>query len=320
MPAPIIGALIGRLLASRIGASAISAASRAKGFGELAKPAAAAAESGEPSGGVLRRVASAVSTRAASLMGRRPNQPTPDQLIPRVTPIQPPVQPKSFAQSVAQNKNSFGSILSGRMTMAQATQQSQPQLQPGGGDAARQQQTDTAKNVAGKLNPGSMLLSGLKGASLAGGLLAGTFVSLVGISKKLADSQVEQLRHLKAFNGAIASSYGRLTRGELLRTRQQAAATSGSTTALVDAVNEMRDAWQPVQNIATNLMNTVGLGAVKLFTLLGKGLAVIEAIGRRLKIIAETPPPTAGPWQSTLNDLAKRYRDRNAPPKRGGTR
>jgi hypothetical protein len=47
---------------------------------------------------------------------------------------------------------------------------------------------------------------------------------------------------------------------------------------------------------------------------------VLDYIGRKVGMIADKPAASAGPWQNTLNDLAKSYRDRNAPPKRGGKR
>jgi hypothetical protein len=214
--------------------------------------------------------------------------------------------PTSFSQ-IINSKGNFGNILSGRITPAQATQQYQLQQ-------ANQRQAAGQKQFLSNLSPGALL----KKTLTSPGGLAAVFAALVITGKKLAEAQVEGLRHLQGFNGQIAAAYGRLAIGELTRTRQKAAATGGSTSAVVDAVNEMKDAWQPIDNKLTMLWNKLATVGARVFTLALKGLGYLAFLADKVGFLAEEDKKKQkfGPWQDTFIEQAKFYRDKHRP--RGG--
>jgi hypothetical protein len=164
---------------------------------------------------------------------------------------------------------------------------------------------------AGMMAGGAMRLAAAGGAA---GLLAAALVTATIAAKRLGEAQAEGLKYLRAYNGQIAGAYARLSRGDLMRTRRQAAATAGSTTALVSAVNEMRDAWAPLENVATGIKNQIGIGGAMIATFAGKLLSFVAVIAERLRIISDDQKGLkAPPWQDTLNTLAAEYRKRNTP-------
>ncbi len=315
---PPIAALLSRLLASRLGSAAVKAASSLRGMGGLAKPVSkesvdvartmaeaygSRTEQQSPrkqpeSGGLLGRTVRHVVNFAGGLMGKLSGEDVPQG--PKAAPRQSP--------RAAAIRTSFGDILAGRTTLASATQQQKDRQ-----DREQQEQSGTGSSGGGLAR--AALGLAMKHPVAAAGLLAGVFGSLAVGAKRLGEAQAEGLKHLRAYNGQIAAAYARMTRSDILRTRQQAAATAGSTSALVDAVAEMRDAWAPVENVVTNIKNTIGFAGAKLFKVLGNGVSTLVAIAEKVGIIAKAADqPKGGPWQSTLNDLAKQYRDRNAPP------
>ncbi len=290
-----IAALLSRLLASRLGSAAAKAASGLQGMGGLAKPTSKQAP--DP----VSMLASAFGSR------NEPKAPPrqPDGLAP------PRKQPESggmLGRTVRHVVNFAGGLM-GRLPADEPSEQaprSQPQQSP---------RAAAIRSSGSGLGTAALGLA-MKHPVAAAGLLAGVFASVAVGAKRLGEAQAEGLKHLRAYNGQIAAAYARMSRSDVLRTRQQAAATAGSTSAVVDAVAEMRDAWAPVENVVTNIKNNIGTAGAKLFEQIGTGLSALIAIGEKVGIIAKAvDKPKAGPWQQSINDLAAQYRDRNAPKK-----
>lgn len=327
---PPIAALLSRLLASRLGSAAVKAASGLQGMGGLAKPASKQApdaagllagafgsrnETKAPpkqpdglapprkqpeSGGLLSRTVRHVVNFAGGMMGRLPAD-EPAEETPRSQPQRSP--------RAAAIRSSFGDILGGRTSLQAATQQQQERQ-----EQESQQPPSTGGSGSG-LGTAALGLA-MKHPVAAAGLLAGVFATVAVGAKRLGEAQADGLKHLRAYNGQIAAAYARMSRSDILRTRQQSTATAGSTSAVVDAVSEMRDAWAPVENVVTNIKNNIGTAGAKLFKQIGDGVSALIAIGEKVGIIAKAvDKPKAGVWQQSINDLAAQYRDRNTPKK-----
>jgi hypothetical protein len=142
--------------------------------------------------------------------------------------------------------------------------------------------------------------------------LGGVFGALTLAGRKLADAQLEHQKMYAKFNGTIAVAYAKLNRSDIIRSRASASATAGTTDTLVGAINEMRDANQPLSNMLTNIYNSIGTFATKIVTVV---LYLPNRIAEALNFFGKGKPQL-GPWQQTLNDLAQRHRDKHTPKKR----
>lgn len=227
----------------------------------------------------------------------------------RGTPAQPltPTQlnqaPKGGFAALAAQPGNFAALLSGRITPQQAVQQQNRQNAPQG--------TPGFGSIAGSVIRGAAGFAASNPA-IAATALVGVFGALLASGKRLAEGQLESLRYLTRFNGAIAVAYARLGRGDILRSRASGLATQGTTGALVSAMNEMRDTWRPIKDLGTNILNVVGTFAVKIVTMLGKPL---EAMVRFFDWFMGTQKPQRQllPWEQAILDLAKEHRASNVP-------
>lgn len=97
--------------------------------------------------------------------------------------------------------------------------------------------------------------------------LAGVPSALAAFVKGIemsATLQFESARNLSKFNGQIAGAFRRLDYGDMVRAHGRANATGGTTAALGDALNKLRDDIEPFRQIMTTGVNSVITVGVKI--------------------------------------------------------
>jgi hypothetical protein len=152
--------------------------------------------------------------------------------------------------------------------------------------------------------------TGLGKAEKALEIFGGVLGVLTVVGKKLADAQLEHQKQYAKFNGTIAVAYAKLQKGDIVRSRMSAAATAGTTHTLVNATNELRDNARPIQDLGANINNAIGIVASKILS------AIIYLPGKiAAAILPKNPFAQAGPWQASLNELAKEARAKHLPGK-----
>lgn len=190
-------------------------------------------------------------------------------------------------------------LMSGKLSPQQAIQNAQ---QSQGQD---QEEEEAARSKV------KSSLTGLATAAVAG-TSALVLVPLAG--KKLAESLVGANERLARFNGTIANAYAKLGREDLIRSRQSAAATAGTTAELTEAVSQMRDELRPVSDVVTNVLNEIGAGfaiMVKNSVAIAKGLAkYIPGIGEIAENTAPKKKIQRTDWEQWFVGTANAERER----------
>ena len=124
------------------------------------------------------------------------------------------------------------------------------------------------------------------------GSVPGALASFVKGIEMAATFQVESARRLSRYNSQIAGSMARLDFGNIQRDFRHANATSGTTSALADNLNKLRDEMAPFKAMMTTGINS----------LIGVGVSVARAITAAAKII---------PGYAVLERLAKAQEEAN---------
>ncbi|MDE2104189.1 MAG: hypothetical protein KGL39_43535, partial [Patescibacteria group bacterium] len=154
------------------------------------------------------------------------------------SPASPPPTGQSFS-SLASNKNNFADLLSGAKSPQQVTdaadlanhQQSQQQ----------QQQDDKERSEQAKKEATESLKKIGKAAAVGGVAL----LTIPPAMKKFSESMLASQEYLRKFNGQIAVAFAKLQQGDIRRAQASGAATAGTTTALAEAINDMRNELRP---------------------------------------------------------------------------
>lgn len=213
--------------------------------------------------------------------------------------------------------SSFGDIMSGRNSASNAAQQQrqeQQQQESIEGEQRRQEAADQVTGALVKLSAGTMALNV-------------AFLKMPGLMEKFSRSILSGQENLRKYNGEIANAFARLEYGDVVRSRQTANATSGSTKVLADATNAMADDLQELKQAGITIMNLVGTGVTYLgraVALLIKSNPAIEASVGILKKIEELQrDDTSSIAENFIHDVADGYyagmkRDRKTPWKRPG--
>jgi hypothetical protein len=136
------------------------------------------------------------------------------------------------------------------------------------GERAGGKASEALGNIAGGVKP----LSGQEviGKSLQYGPFAGPVMAferleklgkgIVGLPKAIeewGEELKDSRKHLAEFNGAVAAAYAASEVRDVMRNIQSASATSGSTAAMVDAFDDLKDELQPIKNAATTVVNSI---------------------------------------------------------------
>ena len=147
-----------------------------------------------------------------------------------------------------------------------------------------------------------------------GGLMAA--LTRVSVSMALLPRRLEMFGQsllasqepLRRFNGQIAAAFARLERTNLLIDRDTAGATSGTTTALADAIGSLSQELQPIKQTVITGVNTLGLIGVNI----GRGVAFLIKMSPAVQGIIQIAQllekwfgaaPKAGPWEDLLKDI-----------------
>lgn len=219
-----------------------------------------------------------------------------------------PSQPQSNASSghtskdfssLATKGNNFSRLLSGQASPQQITEEDEAENRK----RADQEATEATKGLVK-----SVMLT----ASTMG--LAAPAIGFA--SKKFANSLVDANAYLQKFNGRIGMAYAMLRRGDIIRARQSANATEGTSSALAEAVNQMRDDLRPLSDAATNIYNIVGIALAQLVGNTARTVSTLIGIkeglpgwmgGGKNKIVR-------GDWDQLFDDLARGHGKRRRPP------
>lgn len=112
-------------------------------------------------------------------------------------------------------------------------------------------------------------LGRIAGLGRMAGMVAGFPLLMGGLAKlshSFAERQVPGQRETAKFAGGSAAAYARLDFADIGRQFAKAQATEGSTTGMVEAVNEMRDALAPLDVAWTNTKNNIAAAISKQIT------------------------------------------------------
>lgn len=141
--------------------------------------------------------------------------------------------------------------------------------------------------------------------------------------KQFSQNILASSRHLERWDGKLAASSLMLDRNRLLRQRDEARSTSGSGSALTDAVDDMEGELQELRNAARTFLNVFGIFAAKVVTMGAVIVKVATPIGRIAEIAedwwnGEGEQVDGLPWAVFLNDAAKRASEAGRRPQRNG--
>lgn len=217
-----------------------------------------------------------------------------------------PTGPRPDFSALASQPKNFSRLLSGQASGGQIDQESHQE------DVKRKEEeaADAAKEFGKTLVKASALSIG---ASLA----------VLPAGKKFATLMVDANAHFARFNGQVAHAYAVLKRGDILRERASATATAGSTAGLVHAVNQMNDEIRPLKDIATNILNVVGIKLAQIVTTTIAAVKWIPGIAQAVDAIEKDANDLAAakkrersaPWMALLSDLnTAKGKPRRMPP------
>ena len=146
------------------------------------------------------------------------------------------------------------------------------------------------------------------GVLKAGFAMLGTTIAADKISTALFKSR----QGLAQFDAGIAAAFAKFEIRELQREIAQAQATSGSTEVLGEAVSDLKDEFQPVRELSTNIANLGGAALARLgqgLTFLMKKVFFLEEINEGIKDLVGQGDPTERPDIAAFNIWADRVND-----------
>lgn len=198
-------------------------------------------------------------------------------------------------------------------------------VQAGGGAAAGQAGRGTfAQGLSSKVTSlfsqseqkGDMLNKQTEGLGerfkkLGGGIFKTGFAMLSATiaADKISTALFKSRQGLAQFDAGIAGAFAKFELRELQREVAQAQATSGSTEVLGEAVSDLKDEFQPIRELGTNIANLGGAAIARL----GQGLAFIlkkifflEEINEGIKELVGQGDPSERPDIAAFNIFADR--------------
>lgn len=126
--------------------------------------------------------------------------------------------------------------------------------------------------------------------------------------KNWTDSLLHSREELRRFNGQINIAFARYEREEILRKRESAFATSGTTSALAESVSGLKDELRPIGDAAVTFFNAAGVALAELAKV-GVALAKHDLLVGALltaanKIEENTREQKSALWHTFIDDLA----------------
>lgn len=211
----------------------------------------------------------------------------------------------------------------------------------GGGSGGRGWSAMLSSLLSGAGRGGAAASAGATGSAEAGAAAAGTGGAAVGASgggaaaavanpvvaiaaaavaigaaaaiapfaiKNWTDSLLHSREELRRFNGQINIAFARYEREEILRKRESAFATSGTTSALAESVSGLKDELRPIGDAAVTFFNAAGVALTELAKF-GVMVAKHDPYLRALlaaanKIEENTREQKSALWHTFIDDLA----------------
>jgi hypothetical protein len=281
MALPAIAALIARMTAGRAGVAVLSdlLASRGGVAAATRGGAAAAAE-----------VEGAAATEAVK---RQVQYKTAEEMLKREKPQAP-----------------FGGVEVGGVMFSRPGPPpvQAPPIQAGGmpggsPGAAGQEATEAPDRFA---NGVAKLLFVISPIAALGVVLSKAPAAAERFGRSLLDAQAP----LRRFSGSINAAFAELERSDLLRQRDRAEATSGSTSTLAKAIDQLSEDTKEVRHAAVSLLNFFGIAVVHLARIVNWLVEKNPIISRIMKFIEEVEKflgmlnPVGGTWHRFVTDLA----------------
>lgn len=216
--------------------------------------------------------------------------------------------PRSFSSMAADSAN-FARLLSGAKTPDEVRAEDPLRLQQ-----QRAERDEATKKTIVALG---LLAGGAGGAAAA---LLKTPEAIEGFVRRMLQGQEE----LRKFNGQINNAFARLEREDLLRQRELANATSGSTELLADALNDLSSDTQELVQASVTIINLLGTIAARGGQVLTWLIKLNPQVAQVLKLLGliegwlSREERKAAPWPKFLDDLAEgvysgTMRDRKTP-------
>lgn len=143
-------------------------------------------------------------------------------------------------------------------------------------------------------------------------------IGIVSASKLLAETMYENNRWMAQYSGATAAAYAQTDIAQILRKRTFAENMSQSTTAAAFAVDKMRDAFEPTNQLLQAIQNALAVGAAQIVTgtfEIINGLAPIKELTATIQraLAKFSPPPTLPPWELLIRQGADKMMARGKP-------
>jgi hypothetical protein len=138
------------------------------------------------------------------------------------------------------------------------------------GERAGGKAVESVGNIAGAMkpvSPGEVLGKTMQYGPLAGPMMAIERLEqlgkgIVGMPQAVlawGEELKESRRHLASFNGTIAAAYAGSEMRDLMRNVQSARSTSGSTAAMIDAFDDLKDELRPIKDATITGINTLAV-------------------------------------------------------------
>ena len=209
--------------------------------------------------------------------------------------------PSNFSATASQPEN-FARLMGGNATPAEIAGENEEKL------AAQKEEREQASAEATEK---MIRMTGAVGA-LAGAQATLTVAVLKapGAIEKFTRRLLKGQEDLRRFNGEINQAFAQLERNDMLRKREKAHATSGSTEMLADALDSLANDSKELVHAGATAINLLGVIAAQA----GRGIAwmiklspTMQAIATVLNVIEENTRDDENKvpqWPQFLDDLA----------------
>lgn len=313
MPLPAIAALIARMTAGRAGVAVLSEllGSRA-GAAAITRTAGAAATEESAAATAVRRE---VQYKSAEEMLKRPRPQAPAGGIDVGGKYYKAGRfiPTASVQAALQQSGANGPYLTGpggvMFSRPGPPPIQAPPVQSGGapGSSPGQAGRDATEATDKLLTGAQKLMLVVSPAAALGVVLAKTPNAAEKFGRSLLDAEVP----LRRFNGRINAAFAELDRGDLMRMKGRADATSGSTATLAKAMDQLGEDTKDLQKAGTTILNLVAIGVVyigRCVAFVIKLNPVVQKLMEWLKMTEEKLEalnPVGPTWHNFVNDLAR---------------
>lgn len=178
------------------------------------------------------------------------------------------------------------------------------------GESERQEQR--AREAAAEEHGGGALgttIKGLAGLAIGGGLITLPYALHKSIQaiEQWTTAVMESHRPMERLNAAIATTFARLERQELILTARMAQATGGSVAALGERLAELREEMQPLREAGVTVRNLLQIGMARagiwganLLTMLAEKLGMLDWLKEIERDLRKEEEQGANAWMTEI--------------------